>query len=115
MNTSKFIDVARLPIGTTILVETDLDVMEMQVAQLDPIDVFITSTDPRLKQPTLGRLLHSIPGGPVQQPIKVCPGQIVEGMRIIFQFHNGTYESSIVRSASVSGTDWHYDVFGRNP
>ena len=112
---SEFIDVARLPIGATILVETDLDVMEMQLAQLDPIMVNITSTDPRLKQPTLGRLLHSIPSGPLQQPSQVYPGQIVKGMRIVFQFRNGNYESSIVRSASVSGPDWHYDVFGRTP
>lgn len=114
--TNPSFDVTRLPVGTTILVETDLEVIEMKVVQAKQAVLEITSTAAALHQPTLGELLYSAwPNDPTLLR-KAC---IVKDFRMVFRFRNGEYATSIVRSASVRGMKhgqpWHYDVFGGTP
>ena len=99
------IDVARLKVGNTLLLETEKAVYEMVVLRPELGLLEIESTDPILRLRTVGQLLGS------PSPDAFHSNQIVKGLAMSLRFRNGNYLSAPVLSARVRGPAWHYDVF----
>lgn len=100
------IDIRKLMIGTTILVETENEhLFEMVVKKPENGVVEVSGTEPRLKLPTLGVLTHSFD---VKTSINFWIGKYLKMMLV---FRNGNYESKPVTHASLRGEDWQYEVF----
>lgn len=100
------IDITKLRIGTTILVETeDERLFELTVKKPDSGVIEVSGTEPRLKLPTLGVLTHSFDE---KTSINFWIGKYLKMMLV---FRNGNYESKLVTHASLRGEDWQYEVF----
>lgn len=100
------IDITKLKIGTTIMVETEDDhLFEMEVIVPEKGVVKVSGTEPRLKYPVLGVLVDSSSG---KTRISYWIGKLL-GMFLIFK--NGNYKSKPVIHVTVKGDGWQYDVF----
>jgi len=99
------IDLRRLAPGNSILLETDARLYELKVMNPALGLVEISSTDPALRQATVGQLLSSV------GPSGGRDWWIGKGMVMRIRFRNGIYTSGPVASARVVGKGWHYDVF----
>lgn len=100
------IDITKQKIGTIIMVETeDNHLFEMEVTVPEKGVVRVSGTEPRLKYPVLGVLVHSSSG---KTQINYWIGKLLE-MSLIFK--NGNYESKPVIHVSAKGDGWQYDLF----
>jgi hypothetical protein len=102
------IDVRQRQAGEVILVETDNSIYELTVMVPRQCLVQVTGTDPRLRQPTVGRLLNSTA---VLHPHDVRDAWIGPARRMLIAFRNVNFESGVIVSASIRGNGWHFDVF----
>ena len=107
------IDIRKLRAGTTVLLEADPYLYEMQVTHPVHGVVEISSSDPRLRATTVGQVLHSIRWSSPASPI---PSWIGKGLALEIRFRNGLYRTQPVTAASVSGkhedgSRWSYEVF----
>lgn len=107
------IDIARQPIGTRILIETEDEVLlELEVVVPRKGIVQVSGTEPRLKHPVLGILSHAFSGDKKTQ-IEHWIGML---LCLSLNFKNGSYETKPVVHASITGSPgdekpWRYDVF----
>lgn len=102
------INITKLAIGTSIMVETeDSQVFEIVVRKPEHGVVEVSGTEPRLKNPTLGVLTHSSTDDKKTQ-IDHWIGQY---LRMMIVFRNGNYESQLVTHASLKGEGWQFEVF----
>lgn len=103
------IDISRQPKGTIIRAETTQNVYELVVLIPEKRLVQISGNDSRLNGiPMVGVFEQSIYGSDKRVTI---PSWIGRSMKMLIQFKNGLMTSNVVTSASVSGANWHYDVF----
>lgn len=107
------IDIRKLKPDTTVLLEAEPYLYEIKV--MHPVHgvVEISSSDPRLRTPTVGQVLHGVHWSSPAVPI---PGWIGKGLSLEIRFRNGTYRTQPVTAASVSGQHenggrWSYEVF----
>jgi hypothetical protein len=100
------IDMNRLKVGTRLMVETESAVYEMRVLHQPEALVEISSSDPQLRQPTVGQFVNS-----QFPPACEVPRWIGKGLRMYLRFRNGYYLSSPVLSVEVKSDTWHYNVF----
>jgi hypothetical protein len=108
------IDMKRLKLGTRLMVETESAVYEMRVLHQELCLVEISSSDPQLRQPTVGQFVSSqlSSEGPAgMTPACEIPAWLGKGLRMYLRFRNGYYLSSAVQGAEVKGDTWHYSVF----
>jgi hypothetical protein len=113
------IDVLRLKVGTRLFVETEHNLYEMKVVVPGLLE--ISSTDPALHQPTVGKFIGSrrmaftqqfdTMSRPQRLPSNDLPGRIAKGASMHIHFRNGEYLSTPVASAEVRGDNWYYLVF----
>jgi hypothetical protein len=100
------IDVTRLKVGMRLMVETEQAIYEMRVLHQGLSLVEISSSDPVLRQPTVGQFI-----GSQLPPACAVPNWIGKGLSMHLRFRNGDYFSAPVLSAEVKGDTWHYDLF----
>lgn len=102
------IDIRKQAPNSTILLETDAGVLELRVVR--PADglIEVSSADRRLRQPVVGRLLHSVYA---LDDTVMLDRWIGKTMKMVIAFSNATFVSGVVLSATVRGQGWHYDVF----
>jgi len=104
-STETGIDLRRLAPGTSILLETDKHLYELKIVNPCLALVEISSTDPALRQATIGQLLSSI------GPKGGKDFWIGKGLAMRIRFRNGIFTSGPVASARIRGNRWYYDVF----
>lgn len=107
------IDIRKLKAETTILLEADPYLYEMRVMYPVHGVVEISSSDPRLRIPTVGQLLQSVHWS---SPAAPRPLWIGRDLALEIRFRNGFYRTQPVTAASVSGkhedgSRWSYEVF----
>ena len=107
------IDIRKLKPETVILLEAEPYLYEMTVTHPAHGLVEINSSDPNLRVPTVGQLLHGVPWSSPGTPI---PSWIGKGLALEIRFRNGTYRTQPVTAATVKGkhddgSRWSYDVF----
>lgn len=102
------IDIARLPVGTQILVETTQGIIEIEVLTPATGLVRVSGTDPKIKEPKVCQLVQSDYD---LQGIIFLPKWIGKDLRMKLSFANATFHCSATISAQVRGDGWHYDVF----
>jgi len=104
------IDITRQTTGTTVLIETEDEVLlELEVVIPEKGIVKVSGTEPRLKHPVLGILSHAFSGDKKTQ-LDHWIGML---LCLSLSFKNGSYETKPVIHASMRGPDntWSYDVF----
>jgi hypothetical protein len=106
------INIKMLAKGTTLLLEGDNDLYELVVQYPEYGIVEVTSTNPALRQPTVGQFMHSAHGSHPGLKLNV----IQQGWAMILRFSNGQLQTQPIASARVRGTrpdgsHWSYDVF----
>jgi hypothetical protein len=100
------IDVRRLKAGTQIIIETQSHVYEMK-AVLPQSGLFeISSTDPPLHAPIVGKFTAGRCA-----PATDVEGWVGKGLQMVILFRNGYYVSEPLVSAEVKGNYWQYTVF----
>lgn len=102
------IDIRERAVGDTILIETDVGVLELVVVQPDAALVRVSGTDYRLHKPTIGRITFS---ESVVEPPDKRDGWIGPLRRVHIAFLNAIFISGVALSATVRGGRWYYDVF----
>lgn len=107
------IDIRKLKLDTTILLEAAPYLYEIKVTHPVHCIAEISSSDPCLRMATVGQVLHSIHWSSPAAPI---PAWIGEGLALEIRFRNGTYRTQPMTHASVSGkredgSRWSYEVF----
>ena len=100
------VDIKRLRAGTHVVVVTENAVYNMEVLRADLGLVQVTSSDPGLQQATVGQFT-----GSQCPPDCSMPDRIGKDLYMIIRFRNGNHVSTLVQSAEVQGTTWHYKVF----
>jgi len=106
------VNVKSLAKGTVLLLEGESDIYELVMRYPEHGIAEITSSNPALRQPTVGQFMYSVrwdhPG------IKL--NVIQQGWAMVLRFRNGECQTQPIISARVrgtrcDGTHWHYDVF----
>lgn len=110
MNTDaelQVIHIDRLKPGTTVLVETEDHIWELEVIEPESLLVTLVGTDHRFRhrRPVQGYFVGSSIG-----PKGTILGVIVKGWVFEVRFADADLISGFVKSARVSGDGWHYDA-----
>jgi hypothetical protein len=102
------IDIARQPVGITIIVETTQGIIEMEVLNPTRGIVRVVGTDPKIQNPVVCQMTQSCYD--MQSTISL-PKWIGKDLRMQLTFNNANLHCSMTVSATVRGKGWHYDVF----
>ena len=102
------IDISRLPVGMTVIVETTQGVMELVVLNPTQGLVRVSGTDPKIREPVNCQMTQSCYD---LQGLITLPKWIGKDLRMQLTFKNATLNCSVTVSATVRGKGWHYDVF----
>ena len=107
------INLRKLRADTTILLEADPYLYELRITHPVHGVVEISSSDPALRVPTIGQVLHSLHWSSPAAPIPLWIGK---GLALEIRFRNGLYRTQPVTAASVSGkhedgSRWSFEVF----
>lgn len=102
------IDLRKLKVGDTILIETEQHVWELGVIDPEELIVSVVGTDPRFRhrRPVQGYFL----GSSTTDKSGTLLGSIVKGWAFEVRFADADLVSNPVVSARVSGKGWHYDA-----
>ena len=102
-----YIDIRKLPVDTTILVEAEPYIYELRVLN-DLGLVEVSSNEPRIK----GKIVGIYVSGDYDSDDKVTlEWKLTAGVKMHFWFHSCHYISAPMNSARVIGKGYHYDVF----
>jgi hypothetical protein len=104
------IDIKRLAKGATLLLQSETDVYELTVQYPEHGIVEVASTNPVLRQPTVGQFLCSTSHPGLRLNV------IRQGWAMVLRFRNGQFQTPPIMSAGVCGTRsdgsrWSYEVF----
>jgi phenolic acid decarboxylase len=102
------IDISRLPVGATIIVETTQGIIEMVVLNPTAGLVRVSGTDPKIREPVNCQMTQSFYD--LEGKVRL-PKWIGKEMRMQLTFKNASLNCSATVSAVVRGKGWHYDVF----
>jgi len=106
------INIKILAKGTTLLLEGESDLYELVVQYPEYGIAEVTSTNPALRQPTVGQFMHSARWSHPGLKLNV----IQQGWVMVLRFSNGQLQTQPIASARVrgirsDGSRWSYDVF----
>lgn len=110
--TAPGINIKMLAKGTTLLLEGEGDLYELVVQYPEYGIAEVTSTNPALRQPTVGQFMHSAHWSHPALKLNL----IQQGWAMVLRFRNGQLQTQPIASARVLGTrsdgsHWSYDVF----
>lgn len=98
------IEIAKLPTGTSILVETAAQIFEIVVQQGYNVSVIGIGKRNFIRQ-------NAEFIGSITQTGMLFAGIIVKDMHLVFKLESGRYTTGCIRAASINNENYHYELW----